>query len=223
MMVRGDRIDALLREKGWSQGELSRRVGVSQQTIWKLVSGGVQGSKHLHRIARELDTTTEYLSGESDDRHPLVREERHHQGYADADDLPDIVEIKEAKLELGLGGSYLGAHVEERMIPFPRDWVRQFSDAPPQMLVFVRGRGTSMEPSVRDGDICLIDLSRRRIDEQDELWAVAYGELGMVKRLRALPDGTVKIMSDNQSVRDEHATDGELHVIGRCVGVFRKT
>lgn len=50
-----------------SQSELARRIGVSQQTIARLVSGNTYGSKHLHRIARELLTTPAYLVGETDD------------------------------------------------------------------------------------------------------------------------------------------------------------
>lgn len=50
-----------------SQSELARRVGVSQTTIYKLVSGEGYGSKYLHKIARELQTTAAYLSGETDD------------------------------------------------------------------------------------------------------------------------------------------------------------
>lgn len=141
----------------------------------------------------------------------------------DAGELPGMIMIKEADLVLGFGGAYLDGPVEERAIPFPEHWVRQFTDAPAEMLTFIRGRGDSMEPTVPDGAVCLLDLSRRRIDEQDALWAVAYGELGMVKRLRAMPDGSIKIMSDNPNVAPEHATDGELYIIGRCCGVFRKT
>lgn len=57
-----ERMDAL----GLSQAELARRVGVRQPTIFKLTSGGGYGSKHLHRIARELGTTPAYLTGETD-------------------------------------------------------------------------------------------------------------------------------------------------------------
>jgi len=50
-----------------SQSELGRRVGVSQATIYKLLTGESYGTKHLHRVARELNTTTAYLTGETDD------------------------------------------------------------------------------------------------------------------------------------------------------------
>ncbi|KPF76746.1 hypothetical protein IP68_02300 [Blastomonas sp. AAP25] len=56
-----------MEELAISQSELARRVGVSQTTIYKLVSGDGYGSKYLHKIARELQTTAAYLSGETDD------------------------------------------------------------------------------------------------------------------------------------------------------------
>lgn len=61
------RIKERMEASGLSQAELARRVGVRQPTIFKLVTGGGYGSKHLHRIARELGTTPAYLTGEIDD------------------------------------------------------------------------------------------------------------------------------------------------------------
>ena len=40
---------------------------MSQATIYKLLVGETYGSKYLHRIARELETTPAYLTGEIDD------------------------------------------------------------------------------------------------------------------------------------------------------------
>lgn len=42
-------------------------MGVAQPTIYALINTNKIGSKHLHRIARELGTTPAYLSGETDD------------------------------------------------------------------------------------------------------------------------------------------------------------
>jgi transcriptional regulator with XRE-family HTH domain len=63
----GERIAARRRAKGFSQTKLARLAGVSQGTIGKLEAGISSGSSHLHRIARELETTSAYLSGETDD------------------------------------------------------------------------------------------------------------------------------------------------------------
>ena len=66
-MILAERMRKRMEECDVSQSELARRVGVSQTTIAKLVSGRGYGSKHLHRIARVLATTPAYLDGDTDD------------------------------------------------------------------------------------------------------------------------------------------------------------
>ena len=64
-MTVGDRIDALLQERRWSQSELARRTGIPQTTINSLIRRGSRASPHLVTIALELGVTPAYLTGES--------------------------------------------------------------------------------------------------------------------------------------------------------------
>lgn len=66
-MTIGERIVDRLNSLGMSQAELARRAGVAQPTINNLINRNKVGSKYLHKIARELQTTPAYLSGETDD------------------------------------------------------------------------------------------------------------------------------------------------------------
>lgn len=66
-MIERARLKEMLDARELSQSELARRVGITQATIYKLLAGEIYGTKHLHRIARELGTTPAYLSGETDD------------------------------------------------------------------------------------------------------------------------------------------------------------
>jgi len=227
-MFRGDRLEALMEEQGISQSELARRIGVSQTTIWKLLKEPAQGSKYTHRIAAELKTSAEYLMDEGDDpTAPRGNLGDNRRSFASAratspEDL-GLVAISEVDLALGAGGTYLddGAVTELKRY-FPVQWLREFTDAPPEMLAFARVRGTSMKPTIDHGAIVIMDLRRKRIDEQDEIWAIAVSEIGMVKRIWANPDGSYKIKSDNPAVSPESAVDGEMFVIGRVVGGFSK-
>lgn len=225
-MIRGDRIEELLKARGWSQAELARRVGVQPTSIWKLISGHSLGSKHLHVIARELGTTPEYLSGETDD--PDARTISDHRvpfRSQPPERDPDMVDIAEIDLAFGLGAAFMDQEIVEQQAKtqsFPRAWLRMITASPPSQLYWARGMGNSMEPAIGDGDILLIDRSQITLSYSDLLWAFAYGQHGMVKRLRAMPDGSVKILSDNPSVPPEIAYDGEVHIFGRVVAVVKR-
>lgn len=63
----GERILTRLELLGKSQSWLARQVGLRQPTINALVRGTSQSSVHLHKIARALATTVDYLTGETND------------------------------------------------------------------------------------------------------------------------------------------------------------
>lgn len=50
-----------------SQSELARRVPMDQSSINSLIKGKTRRTKYLHKIARELRTTTAFLEGETED------------------------------------------------------------------------------------------------------------------------------------------------------------
>ena len=66
-MTMGERIRARLQALDISQAELARRVGIKQPTINALINGSSRSSVHLHKIARELRTTSAFLAGDTDD------------------------------------------------------------------------------------------------------------------------------------------------------------
>ena len=217
----GERISERLVATGLSQAELARRVGVAQPTINQLVNRNKIGSKHLHRIARELGTTAEYLTGETDDPAegayiPPTPEELAAQ--------MGLIKVEEIDLALGMGASFLDEQVVETVDRWmPEDWVRSLTDSPAAFLSIARPIGDSMYPTINDRDLVLIDRSQRRIDRQEGIWALAFGGFGTIKRVRVLPDGSYRLSGDNPQVRDELAGDGEVHVIGRVAGVLRRT
>lgn len=134
----------------------------------------------------------------------------------------DLVELDEIDLRYGLGGTYLDGHITAEKRSFSRALLRHFTHAAPEHLFWTLGDGDSMEPTIRSGELILIDRSQLTPTMGDGIWAAAFGEIGMIKRLRPLPDGTVEIHSDNPQVRPMLASDGDLHVIGRVVAVVRK-
>ncbi|MEK9211358.1 helix-turn-helix domain-containing protein [Sphingomonas sp. 2378] len=66
-MIDRARLRQLMETRGFSANALARAVGVTQPTITRLLSGKQYATTHLHQIARELATTTAYLTGATDD------------------------------------------------------------------------------------------------------------------------------------------------------------
>lgn len=217
--VQSARFRERLEAASLSQAELARRIGVAQATIAKLALGESAGSKHLHRIARELGTTPQYLTGETDDPTegalPVPTPEQVAEQLG-------VVEIKELDLTYGMGASYLDVPVTTETRHFSLAWVRTYTNSSPDKLFFARGIGDSMSPTLLDSDMVLIDTAQQTPRMADQIWAIAFGQVGMIKRLRPMPDGSVKILSDNDRVPPEIAVDGEMHVIGRVVAVIRR-
>ncbi|WP_245804596.1 S24 family peptidase [Erythrobacter tepidarius] len=138
---------------------------------------------------------------------------------------PDMVEIASIDLNFGLGPAFMDSEILEHQadtLLFPRDWLRSITRSPPEQLYWAKGLGNSMEPTIGDGDVILIDRSAEGSKFGDLYWAIAFGQTGMVKRLRPMPDGSIKILSDNPAVPPEVAHDGELHVFGRVIAVVRR-
>lgn len=147
---------------------------------------------------------------------------------ADQDDQPerdqdqDTVELDQIDLRYGLGATYVDGHISATKRRFSRAWLRDVSPTSPEHLFWAMGDGDSMEPTIRSGEIVLIDRTQITPRSGDSIWAIGFGEVTMIKRLRPMPDGSVTILSDNQFVPPVTAVDGEMHVIGRVVAVVRR-
>lgn len=219
-MIRPERVAERMKDLGYSQSSLAREVGVSQATIGKIVTGQSAGSSHLHKIARLLRTTAAFLTGEVDDP---SEDAFIPPSPAEIAEQMGLIKIEEIDLSLGMGAGFLDGHVERVDRWMPEEWVRLFTDSPAVHLSIAKPIGDSMYPTINDRDLVLIDRSSKSIDRQEGIWALSYGGFGTIKRVRALPDGTFKLMGDNPHVREEIASPDELHVMGRIAGVFRRT
>lgn len=138
-----------------------------------------------------------------------------------ANEPSDFVEVSEIDLAYGLGGTFADGPVQAEIIRFERGWLESITRTPASLLTFARGRGDSMQPTVQDGDIVLIDRSVRTIRELDAIWAMTVGDIAMIKRVR--PTGeNVTILSDNERVPPYEVFHEEINVVGRVIFIGRK-
>jgi phage repressor protein C with HTH and peptisase S24 domain len=219
-MSMGDRIAARMRKLGMSQSELARRVGVEQPTIHMLIKGKSRTSGKLHRIAQELGTTVDWLEGEIEDESAAATPARDFNALAEKLGLALVKEL-EIGYSMG-GGAVMDDYTVTGLRAFESDFLSRIAKGPASALFVARGDGDSMQPTLWHDDSVLIDTSQRQITQQDRIWALSYGDLGMIKRVRRLPSGRFLILSDNPTVAPFEAADDEVHVIGRVVWIGRR-
>ena len=111
---------------------------------------------------------------------------------------------------------------ETELMAFRRDWLHRIGVNPRQAALIV-ATGDSMEPSIPDGAIMLLDTA---ITEVRNGWICAIvrdGEL-LVKRIQKKLDGSVLLISDNERYQAEEIGEDrlhQLHIAGRVRWVGR--
>jgi phage repressor protein C with HTH and peptisase S24 domain len=219
-MRTGERIAERRNELGLSQTQLAQRAGVSQATIAKLESGISSGSSQIHRIARVLQTTAEYLTGDTKD--PTLGAPIAPSPQMIAEQL-GMTLIPQIDLHFALGGgSFVEGHVNTTMVPHRTDWLNHITRGKPADIFLTKGDGDSMIPTIMDGDDIIVNRSERIIDKQDKIWALGYGDLVSIKRVMRLPNGRYSLNSDNKQVWPVEALEEELRVIGRVIWIGRR-
>ncbi|MBK1625228.1 hypothetical protein CKO32_16840 [Afifella marina DSM 2698] len=97
----------------------------------------------------------------------------------------------------------------------------------PHFARSIRVAGRSMLPTLGDQDWVIVDTSIDSVVDE-ALYAVNYGGLALVKRVRLRRDGSVVLCSDNKTEGyvDEIVPPAELpdlHIVGRVKGHFHVT
>lgn len=125
----------------------------------------------------------------------------------------------------GGDGAFPGNEEIVDALAFKRDWIRSELHANPRDLALVMMTGESMQPTLGKDDVLLVN---RRVGQtrSDGIYLVRTGDALLVKRLQFLPDGAMRVISDNPAYApyavssDSEATDFRL--IGRVVWAGRK-
>lgn len=216
-----DLIRRLVEFAGTTPAAVAKKAGVAVTTVNRPYTG-TSPSRLGRSVLEKLQAAYPDFPGWLQ---PIASEARLPFRSAPPETDPDLVEIDLVNTAYGLGGTFVEHEaIEVQKVKFSRSWLRLFTHTPPHLLFTTDGVGDSMEPTISDHDVIIGDRGQTRLEDVkgDKIWACVFGGVGMVKRLRPLPDGTVRIMSDNQLVRDEIATDGDLFIVGRIVAVAKR-
>ena len=137
----------------------------------------------------------------------------------------DYVLVPRYKVEASAGGGAV-IHSEQIVdyLSFKSEWVRNALGVAPQELALINVKGDSMEPTLSNEDLILIDMRAGRV-EDNAIYVLQFNGVLLVKRIQRRLDGSVVIKSDNTMYEPETLSGdamNQLQVIGRVVWCGRR-
>jgi len=220
------RIAQAIDQSGKTSAEIAAACGVTPQAVngWKKT--GRIGKGQLPVLAELTGKSVEWLIGGVERAvaaggGSVTFSARPITVYNNLDELPveSTVLVKRIDVELSAGKGRQSWHIEEREpLPFQAAYIRRL-DAKPANLVAVKVNGDSMEPRLFDDDTVLVDSADKRVPANGGVFALVYAGEMLVKRLRQLPNGDLKIISDNAERYEAITVSADdiehIHVVGR--------
>lgn len=205
-----------------TQSDLARAAGITQGAVHQIIAGRTAKTRYLTELANALEVSSAFLSGLTDD--PTA--DFYEPAPKGPDDLAEelgLYRIRELDVGYAMGaGTYLDHEFDSDWRYFDREMIQRATRAPASRLFIATGVGDSMGPTILDADTLIIDTTQTVLNQQDRLWAIAYGGLGMVKRIRRLPSGNILVISDNPTVENFEADPEDMSIVGRVALLIRR-
>ncbi|MEC9247155.1 MAG: S24 family peptidase [Pseudomonadota bacterium] len=116
-------------------------------------------------------------------------------------------------------GAVVASEQVSEMVAFSAAWLRE-RHITPRSARILTARGDSMEPTIRDGDLLVVDTAIEMAVDAG-IYILAYDGVLLVKRLFIKINGDLIISSDNKLVgRDEEVPADRRHdlqILGRVM------
>jgi phage repressor protein C with HTH and peptisase S24 domain len=206
----GERIKQAREDARLTQDQLAAVCGVSRSAVTQWENGNTKNLKanNLLGVKKATKRSLEWLltghdPGTSDEFEaiPLV-ESFYHGGDGDGMHHP-----KEPKFLKSLS--------------FRSDWL-EYEGLDPSHLKVAMVHGKSMQPTLREADIILVDQRSNALSKtnDEDIYALVYNEKPLVKRVIRQETGDVSLESDNPKFRPIDIKQdqlADLEIIGRVV------
>ncbi|WP_421903177.1 LexA family transcriptional regulator [Maridesulfovibrio sp.] len=196
-----------------TQAQLARELGVGRAAVSLVKKKGAVPPRWILELSVRYNLDSTWLESGLGSPRPEVN------AVEFADEFSRIPKVA-ARLSAG-GGSFETGGEIEGFYAFRKDWIG--SKGNPSDMVLMEVYGNSMEPELKEGDIVLLDQSRKDI-LAGGIYAVGVEDTVMVKRVEKRP-GQVVLHSDNKDYAPIHLGGDELEnvrVLGQVVWVSRE-
>ena len=133
----------------------------------------------------------------------------------------NLVSIYDVQASAG-GGSIVQSEQVIDRLSFPPDYLQRLTRTAPQHLAIIGVKGDSMDPTLKDDDLVMLDTTKTSLDF-DGLFVLRFGDALHVKRIGRAPNNQVRVISDNSA--SYPAIDlprADIFVVGKVIWIGKK-
>lgn len=191
-------------------GRVSKAIGKSRATIDRWMNA--QNEPGAREIAALSEVSGFEIGWISSGQGEQIRSQNVSQ-------VSDIVLLPILDVSASAGTGYLN-HNEEVVahLPFPAGFLKTLG-VNPEKVRAVRSRGDSMEPTIPDDRLVLVNTADRDIS-RSRIFLIRTADGLRLKRILRTHDGAILLISDNKGLYPEERIEGSdletLKVIGRA-------
>lgn len=175
---------------GLSQKDFAQKIGVAGSTFSTWLAGDATPKiDALNAIAAQTGCDLHWLITGKDEANATGQEE--------------FTAVRRLHVHGSAGDGALNAGEKEgHPISFRKNWLRDHVGVSADSLSVIEAKGDSMEPTIRDGALVLVNHKIERI-ENDGIYALSIDGDLYIKRVQNNFGGGIVVKSDNPSYADQ--------------------
>ena len=213
-VARGDfaeRVDALVVQTG-GVSALARKAGLSRRMIDNYRSGSEIGLGNAVALADAGGVSLDWLAGRQSDA-AVTTQNRRDDSY---------IAVPRYDVQAAAGsGAVVDVEDPHSYLQLDESYIRVQLGLSPGHVVMIEATGDSMTPTIRNGDLLLVDTRTPQLRGAG-VYVLAVDELLLVKRVAVRTDGSIVISSDNPKYPAEEYAKRDLdrlRFVGRVAWV----
>jgi phage repressor protein C with HTH and peptisase S24 domain len=199
----------LIMQQFGSVADLARAVGVSDNAIYKWVSGRGQPSMiSLVNLARAARVSIEWLA----------TGQEAPKGDPQNTESSDYVYMPRNSVRSPVGRGTVQSRQIVDYVALKTEWLSRRIGIDPKSLILVEAVSDSMTPTIDEGDLVLVDLRDPRF-RHDGIYVLRAGGDLSIKRIQRRPDGKLIIRSDNTAYEPTVVAADSINVVGHAIWI----
>lgn len=204
-------------EKAGSARAFARLANVPGDSLNKYLAGKMQpGPSALVKLADGAGVTTDYLLGRegyaglSLPRSTLLRAELDNAMSVTAALPPEFIMIPRLEVRASAGpGRAPPPDGGGDLVAFRQSWLRSLGISPGN-AEFLQAEGDSMDPTIKDGDMMLVDRGYGQV-VNGKIYVLVVSGLVLVKRLQVVALGGLQLISDNDRYPPQNISRSDVN------------